>query len=281
MLTPEASQDWLYRFFILYLQPYSPKFKKQGRKRKEKFKVAIPVFTAPASEKAEIHFFNALKHTFISPLLQCNKGHTNFEFPVFPGTADEPNRCWSPPKFTLFLTLLSSQWITHSPFQGSPSPPSPKAQHPRHTRGGKEGFKPCQEEVLLFNSKPASASGLRLQSRKVHTAHCPPSVGPGSWIIRIFDYLLTIYLYCAGHEVLPASPEGQQGRNQADFNPVTASQVIFDHQIHTMKCYYSCLSRAPTEFAYRKWNMLALISWIRVTHAWKKPQLSPCCPRKL
>lgn len=98
----------------------------------------------------------------------------------------------------------------------------------------------------MFNSNPSSAPGLRFPSRKVHTAHCTSSLvadSPG-----FFYHLLIIDLSSAGHEVLPAPLQGQQGRNEENFNPVKALQVTFDHQtnMNNVSSYYFCLSRACT-----------------------------------
>lgn len=74
---PRTSQDWLQHYPTPHLQPCSPKFREQGRKTHLKCKVAIPVLWKGGNP----FLFNALKHTFILPLLQCNNEHTNLRVP--------------------------------------------------------------------------------------------------------------------------------------------------------------------------------------------------------
>lgn len=152
MLTPERVRTGFIIIPFPHLQPYRPKFKKQGRKTQVKMQFSNTCTHSPSLWKGINLFFNALKHSFILPLFQYNKKHTNLDLPVFPGTVNEQNTSLCPPKFTLFLTLLSSQhWDNPQPFPGLCISPFPKAQHQRHTQDGKGGFKPCQE-VSLFNS---------------------------------------------------------------------------------------------------------------------------------
>lgn len=144
------SQHW-------FLTPVFPicslMFPNSGRREKTRREAAIPVFTAPDSENAEIHFLNALQPTFILPLLQHDKGSTSTDvsslryfqtlsMSQIPVCSSSPRTNFISESVLLTISPLPwSQCIMSSLFQGPPSPRQSRASCLQHATEATQGVR--------------------------------------------------------------------------------------------------------------------------------------------
>lgn len=139
--------------FITPVFPFcSLMFPNAERRTKTKLK-AVPVFTAPDSENAEIHFLKALPPLFILPLLQHDKGSTSTDAASLryfqTSSGSQIPVCFSFPRTnfiseSVLLTISPLPWsqcIMSSLFQGPPSPCWSRASCLQHATGATRGVR--------------------------------------------------------------------------------------------------------------------------------------------